>query len=247
VTGDRRVALVTGSSRGIGRGIALRLAADGAGVAVHYATRRDDALAVVGEITAAGGRAAAFGGDVGDADAVEALFAGIESELGSVDVLVNNAGAHRGGRLHRVSADDLEFVLRTTVTGAFRCAQRALPAMLDQGWGRIVNISSVVARRGSPGDVVYAAAKSGLLGLSRSLAAEVARSGVTVNAILPGLVLTEMTLGLSPKAQERNIAMIPMGRDGQPEEVGGAVAYLVSDDAAYVTGVELPVDGGMLV
>jgi 3-oxoacyl-[acyl-carrier protein] reductase len=241
-----RVALVTGSSRGIGRAIAARMAADGASVAVHYATRRDDALAVMSEIALRGGRAIVVGGDVSDERSVASQFDQVEAELGPVDVLVNNAGVHRAGRVEKVSLEDFELVMRTTLFGALHCVRRALPGMRERGWGRIVNISSVVARRGSPGDVAYASAKAALLGLTRSLAAEVAREGITVNAVLPGLVLTEMTRGLSPKAQRRTMDAIPMQRDASAEEVAAAVAYLSSPAAAYVTGVELPVDGGFL-
>jgi 3-oxoacyl-[acyl-carrier protein] reductase len=241
-----KVALVTGSSRGIGRAIAERLALDGAAVVVHYATRAESADEVVAGIAARGGRAIALGADVSDPSAVSGLFDAIEGRLGPVDVLVNNAGIHRGGRIQRLRDDDFEQVLRTTVFGSFHCTQRAIAGMVERGWGRIVNVSSVVARRGSPGDVVYSTAKAGLLGMTRSLAAELARSGVTVNAVLPGLVWTEMTGGLSDKAKARVNSSVPMGRPAEPEEVAAAVAYLASDAAGYVTGVELPVDGGFL-
>ena len=183
---EGKVALVTGSSRGIGRSIAARLAAEGAVVAVHYATRRDDALRVAGEIRSSGGAAVVVGGDVTELSEVERLFDEIEQQAGPVDVLVNNAGIHRGGRIGKLSPDDFDIVIRTSLHGAFHCMRRAVPGMAERSWGRVINVSSVVALSGSPGDAAYGAAKSGLLGLTRCVAAELAQNGVTVNAVLPG-------------------------------------------------------------
>jgi 3-oxoacyl-[acyl-carrier protein] reductase len=242
-----RTALVTGAARGIGRAIARRLADDGAAVAVNYATSAARAEALVSEIRAAGGRAAALRADVGDASQVDALFTRIEAELGPVGVLVNNAGLHRGGRVERLDPADFDAVVRASLVGSFLCAARAVPRMKDQGWGRIVQISSPAALRGFAGDAAYGAAKAGQLGLTRCLAVELAPHGITVNAVVPGYVPTEMTGGLSDRSRAAIEASIPAGRPALPEEVAAAVAYLTGPDAAYVTGVTLPVDGGLVV
>jgi 3-oxoacyl-[acyl-carrier protein] reductase len=239
----RRVALVTGSSRGIGQAIAERLAADGAAIAVHCASRIEAAEAVAAGLPE--GRA--FRADVSDPDAVERLFGEIETTLGPVDVLVNNAGVHRGGRIGTLSLEDWRLTVGTSLEGSFLCARRSVPSMVERGWGRIVTVSSPVALRGYAGDTAYGAAKAGQLGMTRCLAAELASTGVTANAVIPGFVETEMTGGLSDRARERLIAGLPTGRPVEAAEVAAAVAFLVGDGAAQVTGVTLPADGGLTI
>ncbi|MCW3012733.1 MAG: fabG 2 [Solirubrobacterales bacterium] len=242
-----RTALVTGAARGIGRAIALRLAQDGASVAVNYATSVEGAEALVSEIRGAGGRAVAVQADVGDVTQVDALFAHVEAHLGPVGVLVNNAGLHRGGRVERLAPADFEAVLRASLVGSFLCTARAVPQMKDHGWGRIVQISSPAALRGFAGDAAYGAAKAGQLGMTRCLAVELAPHGITVNAVLPGYVPTEMTSGLSDKSRTAIETSIPCGRAADPGEIAAAVSYLARSEAGYVTGVTLPVDGGIVL
>jgi 3-oxoacyl-[acyl-carrier protein] reductase len=231
-------ALVTGASRGIGAAIGQALAADGWPVAVNYRTREDEARAVVGRIARGGGVALALPGDIaGDAD----LVAAAEEQLGPVAVLVNNAGVRADGLAVQLEDDDWDRVLETNLSAAFRLTRSAVKRMVRRRHGRVVNIASVVGPKANAGQANYAAAKAGLIAMTKTVAVEVARRGVTVNAVAPGFVATDMTEGLL----ERAVEAVPARRAGRPEDVAGCVRFLASDEAAYVTGTVLTVDGGL--
>jgi 3-oxoacyl-[acyl-carrier protein] reductase len=234
-------ALVTGGSRGIGAAIAKSLAAEGWPVGVNY--RSDDAAAeaVVSEITGAGGRAKALQGDIADPDTADALFKALEEEFGPVLVLVNNAGVRADGLSPQIDDEDWAKVIDTNLSAAFRLTRRALRPMLKARYGRVVNIASIVGQRANPGQANYAASKAGLVAMTKTVAAEVARRGVTVNAVAPGLIETDMTEGIGENLLEH----VPARRAGTPDEVAECVRFLASDGAAYVTGVCLTVDGGL--
>lgn len=236
------VALVTGASRGIGRAIAQRLAADGLIVAVNYRADAEGAKATVAAIEREGGRAVFAPGDVAEPDGIEEMFAAAEA-CGPVSVLVNNAGVRRDGLAPMLKLDDWEAVLSTNLTGAFLTCKRALKRMIAARRGRIVNVASVVGVRGNAGQTNYAAAKAGLIALTRSLALEVAKRGITVNAVAPGLVRTALTEEL--QNLDDLLAATPINRAVEAGEVAAAVAFLASDDAAAITGQVLCVDGGM--
>jgi 3-oxoacyl-[acyl-carrier protein] reductase len=240
-----RVAFVTGGARGIGAAVARRLSDDGLAVAVGF--RQDEAAAtdVVRRIESCGGRAIPVRGDVSDDDEVDAAFDLVESELGAVDVLVNNAGIHRAGRITALSARHWRAVIDANLTGSFLCARRAVPKMVAAGYGCIVNISSVIGLNGFPGDAAYASAKAGLFGLTRALALELAGSGVRVNAVAPGFVDTEMTQALHEEVLQRIEASIPLRRQATTEEIADCVAFLAS--AGYVTGSVVVADGGWTI
>jgi 3-oxoacyl-[acyl-carrier protein] reductase len=238
-----KVAVVTGASRGIGRGIAVMLAARGATVVA--AARGDNAAETASIITAAGGRAEAAAVDVTDGDAVRALFAGVTERHARVDVLVNNAGITRDQLLLRLKRADWDAVLDTNLTAAFTCVQAVLSTMVRQRSGRIVSVSSVVGQSGNAGQANYAASKAGLIGFSKSLAREVASRNITVNVVAPGLIATDMTRAIADKAQADWAGQIPLGRIGTPEDVAAAVCFLASDEASYITGQVLAVNGGM--
>ena len=238
-----KVALVTGASRGIGRAIASRLAEQGATVVA--AARGDHANQCAAEITASGRRAEAISLDVTDAAAVEAAPAGVVARFGRLDILVSNAGITRDQLLMRMKRDDWDAVLATNLTATFLLTQAAMRPMLKQRGGRIVAVSSVVGQMGNAGQANYAASKAGLIGFAKALAREVASRAITVNVVAPGLVETDMTRALHDKAQVDWAAQIPLGRLGSVDDVAAAVCYLASDEAAYITGHVLAVNGGM--
>jgi 3-oxoacyl-[acyl-carrier protein] reductase len=240
---EGRVALVTGASRGIGRSIALQLAAEGAIVAA--AARGANAQPVVDEIVAAGGRATAVPLEVTDAEAVVAAVTGVVAAQGRLDILVSNAGITRDQLLLRMKRADWDDVIGTNLTAAFVLCQAALKPMLKQRGGRIIAISSVVGQMGNAGQANYAASKAGLIGFCKSLAREVGSRNVTVNAVAPGFVATDMTKALTEGSQEQWTAQIPLGRLGTPADIASAVCFLASDEASYITGQVLAVNGGM--
>ena len=236
------VALVTGASRGIGAAIAKSLAEDGWPVAIGYRSGAEQAAAVKADIEGAGGTAATLQADVAERGAGDQLLADVQEQLGApVLVLVNNAGVCRDGLSPQITDDDWDTVLTTNLTGAFRLTRRAVRTMIRARFGRIVNIASIVGIRANPGQSNYAAAKAGLIGMTATVAAEVARRGVTVNAVAPGFIQTDMTEELT----EGWLGLIPARRLGTPEDVAAAVRFLASEDAAYVTGTTLTVDGGL--
>ena len=238
-----KVAIVTGASRGIGRAIAETLAAQGAHVVA--AARADNAAEVAAAIQAAGGRAEAVSLDVTAADGPASLVAGALERHGRIDILVNNAGIARDQLLLRMKRDDWDQVIATNLTAAFACAQAVLRPMVKQRSGRIISISSVVGQSGNAGQANYAASKAGLIGFSKSLAREVASRNITVNVVAPGLIATDMTRALTEQAQVDWAAQIPLGRPGAAREVAAAVCFLASDEASYITGHVLAVNGGM--
>jgi 3-oxoacyl-[acyl-carrier protein] reductase len=240
---SNKVALVTGASRGIGRAIAARLAEQGA--IVVAAARGDHANATAADITAAGQRAEAVSLDVTDAAAVQALPGEIVDRHGRLDIVVSNAGVTRDQLLMRMKREDWDAVIATNLTAAFALAQAAMRPMLKQRGGRIIAVSSVVGQMGNAGQTNYAASKAGLIGFAKALAREVASRGITVNVIAPGMVDTDMTRAIAEKAQVDWAQQIPLGRLGSVDDVAAAACYLASDEAAYITGHVLAVNGGM--
>lgn len=239
-----KVALVTGASRGIGRAIALDLAAHGAQVAVNYISRPDAADAVCELIRAAGQEALPVQADVALANDVERMVAQVLDQFGQIDILVNNATLHRGRLVHKLPERDWDAVINSCLKGAYHCCQHVVPHMTKRRCGRIINISSAVGMIGWAGDTAYGAAKAGLIGFTRSLAKEVAPYGITANVVVPGYVRTDMTAALTPKNTKHMLSLIPLGRAGEPEDVAEVVTFLAAA-GAYITGAAYVVDGGM--
>jgi 3-oxoacyl-[acyl-carrier protein] reductase len=241
-----RVAFVTGASQGIGRTCALRLAKEGASVAA--AARNQEKLnQLVGEISAAGGQAASFAVDVADEEQIKAAVKTALAQFGKIDILVNNAGITRDQLVMRMKRTEWDAVVHTNLTSAYLCIQQAIPSMLKQRWGRIINVSSVFGQMGQAGQANYAASKAGLIGLTMAIAREVGSRNITCNAVAPGFIETAMTAGLSGEFKQNAVKQIPLGRVGTPEDVASAVAFLASDQASYITGHVLSVNGGMLM
>ncbi|HDE5110331.1 TPA: 3-oxoacyl-[acyl-carrier-protein] reductase [Staphylococcus aureus] len=238
-------ALVTGASRGIGRSIALQFAEEGYNVAVNYAGSKEKAEAVVEEIKAKGVDSFAIQANVADADEVKAMIKEVVSQFGSLDVLVNNAGITRDNLLMRMKEQEWDDVIDTNLKGVFNCIQKATPQMLRQRSGAIINLSSVVGAVGNPGQANYVATKAGVIGLTKSAARELASRGITVNAVAPGFIVSDMTDALSDELKEQMLTQIPLARFGQDTDIANTVAFLASDKAKYITGQTIHVNGGM--
>lgn len=239
-----RIAFITGASRGIGRACAFALSS--AGAKVVLAARQVEVLeAVATEIRAAGGDAYVVGIDLASQDSIKEAFSKASKEFGRIDILINNAGVTRDGLALRMKRDDWDTVIATNLSGSFFCIQQVLPGMVRERWGRIVNITSVVGESGNAGQANYAASKAGLIGLTKSLAQELASRNITVNAVAPGFVETDMTASLSDELKAKITESVPLKRIGRPEDIAAAVKFLASDEASYITGHVLDVNGGM--
>lgn len=244
---EGKTAIVTGASGGIGKAIAIALAKEGASVAVHFHGNEEKALLVKKEIEEAGGKAEIFRANVADFEECNALVKAAAKTFGSIDILVNNAGITRDGLLMKMSEEDFDRVIDTNLKGAFHTIRFAARQMLKQRSGRIINMASVVGVTGNAGQANYAASKAGVIGLTKATARELASRGITVNAVAPGFIETDMTAVLPEKVKEASVSQIPLGKFGSPEQVASAVAFLASSDAAYITGQVLHVDGGMVM
>ena len=244
---EGRIALVTGASRGIGEAIALRLARDGAKIAINYHTGKDAASKVVEAIAYAGGEAFSISADVSKEEQAESMVKEVVGRWGTLDILVNNAGVTRDKLLMRMSAEEWDEVINVNLRGAYLCTRFALPLMIRKRSGRIVNMSSVIGVAGNAGQANYAASKAGLIGFTKAIAREVASRSITVNAVAPGYITTSMVDELSEEFQKAILARIPMSRFGTPEDVAEVVAFLCSEAAGYVTGQVIGIDGGLAV
>ena len=244
---EKRVVVVTGASRGIGKAVAVMLAGPGCEVVVNYNSSPGAAEDTAAAVAAKGGTARLHQFNISDVDSVKEAFKEIINIHGRVDVLVNNAGIARDNLVALMKASEWDEVMNTNLRGAFLCSQAVVKPMMKQRYGRIVNISSIVGVTGNPGQCNYSAAKAGLIGLTRSMARELVSRNITVNAVAPGFIETDMTSNLPEKAREALLADIPAGRYGKPEEIAGAVRFLASDEAAYITGQVLHVNGGMFM
>lgn len=242
-----KTAIITGASRGIGAAIARRFAEEGANVVVNYSGSQDKAEAVVAEIEQAGGKAIAVKANVADADAVKSLADAAMKEFGSIDILVNNAGITRDNLMMRMKEDEWDDVINTNLKGVFLCTKAVTRQMMKQRAGRIVNIASIVGVMGNAGQANYVAAKAGVIGLTKTTARELASRGITANAVAPGFITTDMTEKLGDDVQASMLAQIPLARFGAPEDVANAALFLASDEANYVTGQTLHLDGGMVM
>lgn len=242
-----RVALVTGSSRGIGRAVAMELAGQGALVAVNYAGNTAAAEETAAAVRALGTQAMVVKADVADQGQVDAMIKSVLAEYGRLDILINNAGVTRDNLLPRIREEDWDAVLNVNLKGAYNCSRAVLRPMLKAKWGRIINISSVVGLSGNPGQANYAASKAGLVGLTKSVAREVGSRSITVNAVAPGYIETEMTALLPDGNKEALLGRIALGRLGKPEEIASVVAFLAGEKAGYITGQVIVVDGGMII
>jgi 3-oxoacyl-[acyl-carrier protein] reductase len=245
VIDEGRVAIITGGGRGIGRAIVVRLAQEGANVAISYRSNDAAAEETAQKVREAGVKCELFKGDVASPEDVQALFKGVSDAFGRVDILVNNAGITRDNLMMRMKEDEFDEVLRTNLKGTYLCTRAALRPMVRARWGRIVNVGSVVGLVGNAGQANYAASKAGIIGFTKSVAREVAQRGITVNAVAPGYVETELTGGLPEGVKEQILAQVPTARFGEPEEVAEVVAFLSGEGAGYITGQTLAVDGGM--
>ncbi len=242
----KKVALVTGSARGIGRAIAIDLARQGASIIVNYRTRRDSAEEVAGIIRETGNEAMLVKADVAMEDEVKAMIERAIENFGGIDILVNNAAIHRGGRVQKLSSGDWDLVMNSIMRGTFHCCRYVVPLVVEKKWGRIINISSVAGLHGHPGDTAYGSAKAGLIGFTKSLAKEVATKGITANVVIPGYLQTDMTSVLFDTEEKIRSAIqgIPLGRPGKPEEIAELVSFLAFN-GSYITGEVIRVDGGM--
>ncbi len=244
---EGHVALVSGGSRGIGRGIALRLAREGVKVGVNYNTGAVQAREVVEEITSADGEAIALQADVSDQSQVTDMVGSLLEKWERIDILVNNAGIRKDRLLMRMTTEEWDSAINVNLKGAFFCTKAVLPHMARQRRGRIINMSSVVGVAGNPGQANYSASKAGLIGLTKTVAKEMARRNITANALAPGYIITAMVEELSEELQAQVLARVPMGRLGTPEDIAGLVAFLCSDEAGYITGQVIRVDGGLAI